>query len=348
MPRTTRSSAFVRELHWALNHLYDPVGLQASPLVGLFGLAGRGDPLAALRHLLLEAVVALRPDSDVPPQTDAWRLYHILWQRYKEQFSQPEVARDLALSVRQLRRYESRALRALADYLRSCYDLQTENLPPTPPTMTGPLWQTSGTGNQQQELEWLRKSLPRQAVQVGELLQAVIKTATPLFQASQARCECLLAEGLPELAAQPAAIRQALLNVLTVAIAHATGGKVRIEAALEGWEVHIRLAPMGGRVAAIPLSPRDRESLEMTRGLLGLCGGSLEVRSAGGERHSFAAEMALRWGPCPRPATPCCRRPPAEQAGGCPARNTGNDPRWDPAAGRTLRSGTRPRRENPG
>lgn len=117
----------LHELRRALHHLYDPAALRQSALAELLGVRSREErePVgsASLRRVLLKAIEALKPEAGVPPQANAWRLYHVLVQRFAEQFGQREAARDLALSIRQLRRQETLALGVLADHLWVRYGL---------------------------------------------------------------------------------------------------------------------------------------------------------------------------------------------------------------------------------
>ena len=129
---------FIGDLRRALSQLYNPGSLRASPLVEHLGIDRRADPVGALRRTLIEAIEALRPAPSVPPQANAWRVYHVLTQRYVEQFTQKQVATDLALSIRQLRRLEHLALRELADYLQAHYHLAPAPRPAgAPPQSSG-------------------------------------------------------------------------------------------------------------------------------------------------------------------------------------------------------------------
>ncbi|HXF64697.1 MAG TPA: hypothetical protein VNK95_23915, partial [Caldilineaceae bacterium] len=80
------------DVQHALNYLYDPVQLEQSPLVHYLGLSAHPNAAVALRRTLIEAVEALHPDPTVPAHTNSARYYHLLYQRYVEQFPQQEVA----------------------------------------------------------------------------------------------------------------------------------------------------------------------------------------------------------------------------------------------------------------
>jgi CheY-like chemotaxis protein/signal transduction histidine kinase len=119
-------AALVRELRRVLPNLYNPGLVRRSELIGLLGLEQRRDAPSALQHLLAEAIEALEPRPDVPVGSSAWRVYQVLRARYVDQFCQDEVARDLFLSPRQLRRLEQQAVAVLADHLWVAYGLESQ------------------------------------------------------------------------------------------------------------------------------------------------------------------------------------------------------------------------------
>ncbi len=298
MGPTVASASFVQELRQALLHLYDAPELRRSPLVERLGLGQCEDPPTSLRHLLLAAIVSLKPGPGVPPQTRAWRTYQILSLRYTEQVSQREVGAELGLSIRQLRRQENLALRTLADLLWTRHNLDAT--PPVAGALTTPAGAANeeiqvaegGTPSREQELEWLRRSFPSEITDPSELIHGVLRTVTPLAQASRVRLQASVPAALPNLSAQQAAVRQALLNTLTAAIHCAPGGEVHLEAQGGLRDVFVRIRPRPYGQATSPVPARDRESLEMARQLAVLSGGSLNLQTADG-RYPFSAELVL-------------------------------------------------------
>jgi len=293
-------SSFVRDLHNALRHLYDPIALRHNPLLGLLDLEPQENPLLALRHLLLAAIEALKPDPDTPSQANAWRVYQILYERYAEQFSQEEVAVHLALGTRQLRRQETLALRVLADYLWGHYGLQDKATPmdqPAPHTSDAPLPSQGATPSREQELEWL-KSYPSEPLHVASLIQPVLRTITPLAEALQVSIECALPGNLPQLVAQPIAIRQALSNIVTAAIHAVPGGRVHVSAQSRSAAVAIAVQSFAsgrllGKGDALAQTADDLDNLEIARRIAGFFGGSVEVSVSAGGGQVWAAQLTL-------------------------------------------------------
>ena len=199
------TASFARQVRWALHHLYDPGELRASPLMACFGLDAQQGP-AALRRVLLEGIEALKPRASTPADAKGWRTYRALYYRYSEQFPPQQVAKALGLSERQLRRQEGIALGMLADYLLTRYDiLQSPCDAGQPAGGEGPQ-----APSREEELHYLEKSLPSEAVALEEIVHGALKTAAPLQRALGVTVECTLPAELPRLAGQGASLRQAL------------------------------------------------------------------------------------------------------------------------------------------
>ena len=269
---------FAAELRKVLQHLYDPADLRKSPLLDILAADHHRSPLAALRAVLTEAIQELKPGGHVPQHANAWRIYHVLTYRYLEQSSQREVAADLSLSIRQLRRQEQAAVEVLADHLWTRYDLESkpERLSalyaePSVPSDVG----EGPTGGRAQEIEWLRKSFPSEIVDIADLIGTAVSTVDPLFQGLAVRVSCRMPEDLPPVAGQLAPLRQALLTVLTAAGRSVPGGEVRVAAEADRKGLCLRIQ---AHTAGHPLSVSGElgEKVDMARELIQLFGGSLE------------------------------------------------------------------------
>ena len=260
---------FVQDLRLALNSLYDPVELRSSSLVASLGLEQRDDPVSALRWILLGAIRSLQPQIDVPIQSSAWRYYRILFSRYTEQLIQQEVASDLGLSIRQLRRQERLALETLAHYLWSHYPVEARQA-------GGKAATTIPVPSRKQELEWSQSSLPSAPVSVEEMVLAVVRIAEQLCQVSGVRIESAISANLPHLAVQLAIVQQALLGILTTAIRRVPGGSLRLEAETHRQELWIQVSYPGdtGR--------QSDEGIKMAGELIEFSGGRLDVVETAG------------------------------------------------------------------
>ncbi|MDI7277082.1 MAG: response regulator [Anaerolineae bacterium] len=287
--------SFVNELRRVLNHLYDWSVLHRSPLLQVFDATQRDDPPAALRRILLDAIEALKPAARVPGKARGWRTYRLLHSRYTEQFSQTETASELGLGVRHLRREESVALKTLAAYLWDLYDLggKWQVLGGTMPSGAAVSAATDAeTPSREQELEWLHESLPSQPAAPAELVEGVLSLVELPARRSGVEIITRLAESLPQAIVQLTPTRQALLNVLTTAIASVPGGRIAVSVAVDGSNLLISVQASASRT--IPVSAEgERERLDMARRLVELSGGSLEIVRDSEGRQLKAVNIAL-------------------------------------------------------
>jgi len=288
--------AFARELRAALLSLYNPARLRKSVLVSLFALDGRANPSSALRQILTEAIQALRPGAEVPLQSPAWRVYHVLAYRYVEQSDLRTVAANLGISERQLRRHEREAEQMLADYLWSHYDLEAKAqalAANQPPSAEHPFAANARTPGREQELEWLRESFPSETASLESVVTAVLKILSPLMQSSGVQVGCRLPADLPPVTGQLTTLRQALSNLLVAAVRSVPGG--RVEVAAESERRGVGLDVRAERSQDVPPAPGGSvaEEVEMARQLIALFGGDLEVHPAQEGTQPFAARLVL-------------------------------------------------------
>lgn len=284
----------LQHLRRALNHLYDPGDLRSSPLLAMLDLEQTGDKAVALRRILTQAIESLKPDKATPPEATSWRIHRALSSRFVEQSPQVEVATDLGLGIRQYRRQEALALAVLLDHLRARYGLvpNAGQLATLARRGRGPVADSS-TSSWEQELAWLQETVPSEPLDVAEMLRAVLKVASPMAQTLHVHVRCSVPPDLPRATGQLTTLRQALLNILTVALRSVPGGGVQIEVEVRRWEIGIQITPVGLQAVAAPKSDEDSESLAMAWQLAGLLGASLQVMPGEGGGHPFTARLSL-------------------------------------------------------
>lgn len=278
MENSQAISALVRELQRALQHLYDPTALRKSLLLRLFALEKHRNPALALQQFLTGAIQALRPDARTPLHSPAWHAYQVLTYCYLEQSSQPTVAANMGLSARQVRRLLRVAENLLANHLWTRYDLGAKaDLLKEAASSSLPTEDASDElPGRQQELEWLRESLPNETAAIGAVAGGALQIVGPLLEAAGVQVVCELSEGLPPVTGQLAALRQALMNMLTWVVQSAPGGRLRLTAAREGGGIRLQVQAEGHSGAQFTLNRAD-ERLEMAQQFIALFGGTLEV-----------------------------------------------------------------------
>ena len=282
------SEQFLKHLRDGLNHLYDPDRLRRSPLALLFDVADRFDTPSSLQRILTDAIESLKPKPDESPRSHSRRIYDLLLYRYVQQFSQQEVANQLGISVRHLRREQRAALEILGYRLWEQFDLEAKLCGDTTVETATPATEIGPTVND--ELAWLKDAPPEKATELSQALPAVLDLARPLAAQHRVRLKTVLTGDLPTLAVHPVALRQAILNLLGIAIHRAAGGQVRISARSLRWEIEIRVQCVDSPAGPWPAPDGEKNSLDIARRLADLCGCRLTL-SAGKE--TFDATLVL-------------------------------------------------------
>jgi CheY-like chemotaxis protein len=268
---------FCSLLRHALKHLYDPNVLQDSRLIRMLGLSQQPNPTSALRQTITRAIRALEPKATVPDQSPLWRNYEILLYRYVQQCSQLEVANQLGISSRHLRRQELAAIKVLLRQLqRTLPEPRQTGGSSRPPSADG---QPGGDSPVDAELAWLEASPADEPVDLAQVLSSVLQLIRPMADSHRVTVEVAPYPELPPLAAHPVALRQILLSLLGVAVRQATGTRIVVEVGVSDGEVDVTLRTRPASSA--PLQEADAaESVEMVQRLLAACGGRLALSPA--------------------------------------------------------------------
>lgn len=265
--------SFLKLLRADLNHLYDADHLRQSPLLDLFGLSSRFDAPFALQGMLIAAIEGLRPAKSDPAASHYWRIYQILNIRYIQQAGQEEVATQFGMSVRHARREQQAALEFLGAKLWNEFHLTQEK----------PLAEiTAGSGGRnkpedasredalrgdalredasredalredavqmisENELTWLKAEGLAAPVDFSLLLPQILDLVEPL--ARQIGVSISLREEivLPLLAVRWVVLRQAMINLITLAIQVASDRLVEIDAQMQGDFLHVQVSSQIG------------------------------------------------------------------------------------------------------
>ncbi|MGQ9683200.1 MAG: response regulator [Anaerolineae bacterium] len=272
--------ALVRLIRDALNHLHDPALLRRSPLAAACGVAGRFDTPNEVRRILTQAVEALEPGPDEPPQSRAWEIYQSVFYRYVEQFSQEQVANQMGISLRQLRRLQKAAFDALALHLREAYpDLEQKA---ATKEQTDPSQLPADEGLTE-DLEWLKNSLPEEPTDIGACLWESVTLARAMAQQRGIAVSVGSSKTAARVAAHPMVVRQALLNVLTVMLLTAIPGSQASIEVLENAKSEVGVRVRWISAGSDPTSPDLYSKLAFARKLAELAGGRLAL--AGTAQH---------------------------------------------------------------
>ena len=262
--------AFVSGVESALHNLYDPSVLRQNPLVLAFHLDSESSA-TALRQLILDTIEAIKPGGASSPDGKAWRTYHLLVSRYVEQFSWEDVSHIMGLSVRQLMREDTRAIHVVAERLWGQYAQEGR--------AERPLASARDTGpSREEELRWLEQSLPSEIIDVRQTIATVAQTAAPLLKSLGIQSDWDVAAGLPAVAGQGTALRQALLNVITAGARIAPHHLLRVRAEAHDQQVLMTVSLVPRQDGTPDFKEAYAGSLNMARRLLGLMDGAMDVQ----------------------------------------------------------------------
>lgn len=276
---------FYEALRYALNHLYDPNVQRTSPLAGMLGIHRASLPSLALQQALLDGIASLEPQKDGSTNPARRRSYEILLYRYVQQWSQQELADQLGISPRHLRREQRAALEVLAQAL--CEKHHVSLYHSGGASYEAPHEQEDKGAVIQKELAWLEGAPANVALGLEEVLADAVRLARPM--AMEHDTDLVIdAPPVPPVNAHPSALRQLLLSLLAMGVRHGRGGSVIVSTRSEGWSVGVTVAALAP--SSEGLSSDDQVNLNVIRHLLRTCRGRLETPST---RDRFAVKVIL-------------------------------------------------------
>jgi len=270
---------FLEALRGALRHLYDPYYLRRSPLIGIFKLQDQPDAIPALQCILREAIEKLEPAVGAAYSSQAQLVYDLLTYRYVQQFGQEEVASQLGMSVRHLRREQNTATYILAAELWKEHRLgeRAFEAPIQEPEKTEP-----EESSEADELAYLRSAAGPENVEIEPLISSALLLAKPLANRYNVQIEQRLANSLPAITTHPGALRQMLLSLLNIAILRGAQSTVSLSAAVNQGKVEVCIASAPGGQGAFPGNPSEKSNQEMALRLAEICGCTLAFHVEGG------------------------------------------------------------------
>jgi CheY-like chemotaxis protein len=273
-------------VHQALSHLYEPDRLRGNPLAAALGVEGRVDTFTRLQTILIEAIDALEPSPDDPAYVQRCEIHEPLYYRYVQQMPQQQVAEQLGMSIRHLRRKEHAAVEVLAGWLWDRYGLAEEP--------EGAAGGAEANGAQppdvNDELAWLRDTPVEAPADLPAAIRQALELVAPIAGQYRVQVETCLGDDLPGLALHGAALNQMLLNLLTVAVHQAAGGKIALSAVRADVGVLIQVRARIGPGAEAKLSAGDAENISLAARLARLSRGRLHVQETAS---GYLAELTL-------------------------------------------------------
>lgn len=269
---------FNNQIRQAMQNLHDFAYLQKLPLTGLMR-APTGTLDQAVRRLrseILDAIESLNPPGNMPARAKERRPYVLLYGHYVQGVTTAELAEELAISIRQLRREHARAVDAVVDFLwvkLSDSLAASAGEPADPPDVTDT------------ETEQLINQAQVEDINLNDLVNGVLATLTPLAGSRKVTLANALPESLPLARANRVVLRQAMLGLVSFAIQRFSCGEVVIKS---NGDPDARLWVQASGTGQ--MGEPSRVGLEVSRKLVASLGGAVKMVETGG---SWQAEISL-------------------------------------------------------
>jgi CheY-like chemotaxis protein len=199
---------FASHVRHALANLYDPGHLRTSPLVDWLGLRAGAESTSLLREALHEAIESLRPDSSIPFGRPEWLGYRLLFLTYVRGVQRAAVCAELGISRTSFYRRHQEAVEAAARALWEGHSRGASPAMPAPTSENIPPLVSDEAARVAQET-------PREPVRLREVLHSAVSLVKPAATAQGVPLEIDAPAVLPLAYADPALLRQALLNLLS-------------------------------------------------------------------------------------------------------------------------------------
>jgi CheY-like chemotaxis protein len=261
------SEQFFQHLRSALNHLYDPYFLRKSPLVKVFGLGDQPDTPNILQQILNEAIEKMAPKPEDGLLAQQRRNYELIMYRYVQQFNQDEVSNQLGLSVRHLRREQNTAIYELAARLWNQYHLGSKPFQISLQELDDSALAAEPAPNAEEmasapnDLSWLENSETLNPADLQQVLPAVLELGSSLAKRYKVNLNLDLPPTLPLLAIEEVALRQLLLNVLSVGVGWCSASDLNLR--VHHADPNITITLTCATDAQRTLSADEKSSLEL-------------------------------------------------------------------------------------
>lgn len=267
---------FDSQIRQALQNLHDFAALQKLPLTGLLsapsGTLDQG--VRKLRAEILDAIERLNPPGSMPSRARERRPYALLYGYYVQGMTSAELADELAISIRQLRREHARAVEAVLDLL---WDRLSPQLRPEPGSA---LPRAADT-----ETDQLLSQAHVDDISITDLMDGIFATLAPLAASRGMKLENQLPANLPLARANRVVLRQGILGLISAALQRFSDGRIRVMLATAA---DFRLWVQADGKSQTGASAKA--GLDVSRKLIAGLGGQVEINAG---ENVWRAEISL-------------------------------------------------------
>jgi len=274
---------FARHVKDALANFYDPAHLETHPLTRC--LVPEPSPSEtrglALRELLADTIERLRPTSAIPYSHPEWMGYRVMRQRYVEGLSPDEVCKELGVGRTTYYRHFRKALAAITDILWQRLALDASSVP-----KDDVLTADDSRARARAEAVAVARSSGRQRVKLNDALHDVLPLCTLFAHQEGIEIRVSAPADLPGTYADPAMLRQIILNLIPEVVHMAAGNKLALSVVPREGDVLCALGALAADAAA-RCDLDEVNGLAVSRGLLEVYGGQLWLEHNEGQEASL-------------------------------------------------------------
>jgi CheY-like chemotaxis protein len=270
---------FARYVKDALAGFYDPAHLETHPLAHCLAPTSSVPETRGLelRELLAETIEMLRPASTVPYDHPEWLGYRVMRERYVECRHPDEVCAELGLGRTSFYRHHRKALAAVTAILwRRC--CQTADLAPA----ADQALDADPRAHAREEAAALARSSRRQRVNLSNALRDLLPLLTLCAEQEGIAITVSAPADLPATYADPAMLRQIVLNVIPEAARMAARDSLTLSVTPRAHDVLWVLHGLDAQEAA-RCDVSQTDGFVVSQELLDVYGGALSLECEGDE-----------------------------------------------------------------
>jgi CheY-like chemotaxis protein len=282
----TNKSEFARQIRLALQNLHDYASLQKLPISSTLSGPNRtlDQGVRLLRSEILAAIEQLNPAGNMPQRAKERRPYALLYGRYVQGMTTAELIEELAISIRQLSRENTRALNAVTELMWTKLSPQlAEN--DSRSTLPASMPSDERTDAAQTEAEQLISQAQVDDLALPDLIHGVLNTLAPVAREHNIQLVNRLPVDLPLIRANRVVIRQSLMGLLSYALQRIQSGEILIESEV-AQGITLFMNAQGKHVS----SESDSVGLEISQRLISSLGGKIVINTSS---DSWCAEISL-------------------------------------------------------
>lgn len=221
---------FEAQLQNILNHFYDPLFHPEEQVFELLELQP-SQGMEVIRQALRVQIEEMKPDAAVRSDAPSRRYFEVLNYRYLASISQEEVAFQLGMTSRNLRRIQQRAVYALAQHIWNAHQtrgrLAKQEAGSSSETIPGHLPIL-------RELEVLQLNSPGAVADLTESLERVQAISLAVVNTQKIDLEVVKPETPLTVSVHPSVLDQILLSTVEQLGKQSNEGIIRIKASLQG------------------------------------------------------------------------------------------------------------------